>query len=127
MTTYKPDGTSIPDTSTSVKTAASSERAHAAATCAAAQRHSQRSAHLSRGMLDPASPVVAARLCNEGVPQSEVRAVAADLLRVLPLVRTSGVDIAYVHLHPWAAELVDRYRDKVAVLFLTTRGKVSRQ
>lgn len=75
-------------------------------------------------MLDSRSPVFAARLRDEGVPADDVQAVATQLNRILPFATTTGSDVAVVRLHPWTMELVARYGDKLASLFMTSRGKV---
>jgi hypothetical protein len=75
-------------------------------------------------MLDPCSPAVAARLRDEGVPAEDVRAVATQLNFVLPFATTTGSDVAVVALDPWSIQLIARYGDKLASLFMTSRGKV---
>jgi hypothetical protein len=122
MTTYDPSSPNLPESTRSVKTdpAARPERPPTHH-CATAKRHSQRRAHFQRGMLDPKSPTVAARLRDEGVPPTEVRAVAMDLWRILPLMRTGGVEAACIRVHPWVGTLIERYADKIASLMMVTR------
>src|ERR1700682_1755987 len=93
--------------------------------CAAQQRHKQRRAHRTStsALLHQSSPDVAARPPSEGVPASEVREVASQLKSLLPIVTTTGSDVAFIRLHPWTAELLKRYTDKIQVIFMKTRGK----
>jgi len=75
-------------------------------------------------MLDPRSPVVAARLRDEGVPAADTATVANELKRVLPFATTQGSDVAVVRLHPWTMEILARYGEKIVCIFMASRGKV---
>jgi hypothetical protein len=77
-------------------------------------------------MLHALSPVVASRLRDEGVPATEVRTVARQLWRILPLLAREGTDEVTLPLLPWVLELIARYGDKLCTLFLTKREKVER-
>jgi hypothetical protein len=94
--------------------------------CPAVRRHNRRHADLrrDRGKLDIASLDIAARLLAEGVPASDIYIVAAQVERCIPFVGAAGDDIRSMHVHPWTAELIERYGDKLCTLLMTTRGKV---
>jgi hypothetical protein len=76
-----------------------------------------------RGELEVKNPQIKQRLMDEGVPEVEVVVVASQIKQCLPLL-IRGDDVAYVRLHPWTAELLARYGDKVQTIFWTTRGRV---
>lgn len=99
---------------------------HHALSCAAQRRHKRRRPRRAStsALLHAASPDVAARLLSEGVPEDEVREVASQLKCLLPVVTTTGCDVAYIRLHPWVHELIQRYGDKIGTILMTTRGKV---
>lgn len=93
-------------------------------TCPAVWRHRRRrpQARRARGTLDYTSHDLAARLRDEGVPASDIAIVAAELERLVPLVGAAGDDMRSICVHPWTAELIARYGDKLCTLLMTNRG-----
>jgi len=100
---------------------------HSAA-CAATRRHKHRRPciRFDSGKLDITTADVAARLLAEGVPATDLYVVAAEIERCTRFIGDEGDDVLYIRLHPWTAELVRRYADKLPTLLMTTRGKVAR-
>lgn len=96
--------------------------------CAAARRHKHRRSRIrfDSGKLDITTPDVAARLLAEGVPAADIYVVAAEVERCIRCMREEGDDVLYIRIHPWTAELIRRYADKLPMLLMTTRGKVAR-
>jgi hypothetical protein len=79
---------------------------------------------LNAGQRDGTSPEIITRLLDEGVPIADVYYVAVETMRCIT-VMADGDDLDDP-LHPWTRELLARYDDKVACLFMSTRGKVDR-
>lgn len=125
VTTYNPSSPNLPETTPSVKPTTvppPDMSVRASSRCA------HRGPRIPPGMLHPKSPDVAARLRDEGVPPQDIREVAMDLWRILPLMNTRGVELAYVRVHPWVAQLVERYGDKITSVFMPARkgGRTAR-
>lgn len=120
MKLHDPDNTGLPAIEHSVKSPARRDP------CPAVWRHRRRRPHThrTRGTLALSSRDLAARLRDEGVPASDIALVATELERLAPLVGSVGDDTRSICVHPWTAELIARYEDKLYTLLMTTRGKV---
>jgi hypothetical protein len=91
-------------------------------TAAATRRWRQHPRRLPRaaGRLDSLSREVLSRFLDEGVPESKVLYVAAETLRCVREIE-AGNELP-VELDPWTWEILSRYSDKAATLFMTVGG-----